>query len=131
VSFGVLLRKAQLEELHAGGARQILPAGVLFLRGNELSGLRVTVVLREDAARAGSRLEERGEPYPAGRPAGEESCIKLCTKGAQVPAGALGTQDVDVGCTTVFLIVAATIRRGDLQHPERLMGFVRTVLYAS
>ena len=28
----------------------------------------------------------------------------------------------------VFLIIAGTIPRGDL-HPERLMGFVRTVLY--
>jgi DNA-directed RNA polymerase specialized sigma24 family protein len=41
----------------------------------------------------------------------------------------LGTQDVDDRVHDVFLIVAGAIHRGDIQHPEHLMAFVRTVLY--
>jgi len=41
----------------------------------------------------------------------------------------LGTQDVDDLVHDMFVIVVETIRRGDLREPERLMGFVRTVLH--
>jgi RNA polymerase sigma-70 factor, ECF subfamily len=40
----------------------------------------------------------------------------------------LGTQDLDDKVHDVFLIVAAAIRTGELRQPERLMGFVRTVV---
>src|SRR5437773_9596402 len=65
-----------------------------------------------------------------GDPAGEEILYQTLHKGARrFLQRRLGTQDVDDRVHDVFLIVAGTIRRGDLQHPERLMGFVRTVLY--
>jgi RNA polymerase sigma-70 factor (ECF subfamily) len=41
----------------------------------------------------------------------------------------LGLQDVEDRVHDVFLAVVGSIRRGELQHPERLMGFVRTVLH--
>jgi RNA polymerase sigma-70 factor, ECF subfamily len=41
----------------------------------------------------------------------------------------LGTQDVDDRVHDLFLTVVSTIRRGELEHPERLMGFVRTLLF--
>lgn len=41
----------------------------------------------------------------------------------------LGIQDVEDRVHDVFLIVVGAIRRGEIQHPERLMGFVRTVLH--
>ena len=41
----------------------------------------------------------------------------------------LGTQDVEDRVHDLFLIVVGAIRRGEIEHPERLMGFVRTVLY--
>jgi RNA polymerase sigma factor (sigma-70 family) len=41
----------------------------------------------------------------------------------------LGTQDVEDRIHDLFLIVTGAIRRGEIEHPERLMGFVRTVLY--
>src|SRR6516225_3554892 len=41
----------------------------------------------------------------------------------------LGAQDVDDRVHDLYLAVTDAIRRGELQHPERLMGFVRTVLY--
>jgi RNA polymerase sigma-70 factor (ECF subfamily) len=40
----------------------------------------------------------------------------------------LGPQDLDDRVHDTFLIVVQAIRRGDLREPERLMGFVRTVV---
>jgi RNA polymerase sigma-70 factor (ECF subfamily) len=65
-----------------------------------------------------------------GDPAGEETLYSTLRSGARLfLQRRLGTQDVDDRVHDVFLIVAGAIRRGELQHPERLMGFVRTVLY--
>ncbi len=41
----------------------------------------------------------------------------------------LGTQDVEDRVHDIFIIVTGAIRRGDIEQPERLMGFVRTVLF--
>src|SRR5450759_4899274 len=40
----------------------------------------------------------------------------------------LGTQELDDKVHDTFLIVVQAIQRGDLREPERLMGFVRTVV---
>ena len=40
----------------------------------------------------------------------------------------LGSQDLDDKVHECFLIVAQAICRGDLREPERLMGYVRTVV---
>jgi RNA polymerase sigma-70 factor, ECF subfamily len=40
----------------------------------------------------------------------------------------LGPQDLDDKVHDTFLIVVQAIRKGDLREPERLMGFVRTVV---
>jgi RNA polymerase sigma factor (sigma-70 family) len=40
----------------------------------------------------------------------------------------LGPKDLDDKVHDVFLIVAQAIRRGDLREPERLMGYVHTVV---
>src|SRR5947209_3668036 len=40
----------------------------------------------------------------------------------------LGPQDLDDKVHDCFLIVVQAIRRGDLREPDRLMGFVRTVV---
>jgi RNA polymerase sigma-70 factor, ECF subfamily len=40
----------------------------------------------------------------------------------------LGMQELDDKVHDTFLIVVHAIRRGDLREPERLMGFVRTVV---
>ncbi len=40
----------------------------------------------------------------------------------------LGTQELDDKVHDTFLIVVQAIRRGELRDPERLMGFVRTVV---
>ncbi|MDE3166718.1 MAG: sigma-70 family RNA polymerase sigma factor [Acidobacteriota bacterium] len=40
----------------------------------------------------------------------------------------LGTHDLEDKVHDIFLIVTQSIQRGDLREPERLMGYVRTVL---
>jgi RNA polymerase sigma-70 factor, ECF subfamily len=40
----------------------------------------------------------------------------------------LGPQDLDDKVQDVFLIITQAIRGGDLREPERLMGYVRTVV---
>ena len=65
-----------------------------------------------------------------GDPAGEETLYRTLLRGARkFLQRRLGTQDVDDRVHDVFLIVAGAIHRGDIQHPEHLMAFVRTVLY--
>src|SRR5437588_6006482 len=40
----------------------------------------------------------------------------------------MGSQDLDDKVHDVFLVITQAIQRGDLREPERLMGYVRTVL---
>lgn len=40
----------------------------------------------------------------------------------------LGAQEIDDKVHDTFLVVLGAIQRGDLREPERLMGFVRTVV---
>jgi len=65
----------------------------------------------------------------AGDPAGEEALYRNLAAGARLfLQRKLGAQDVDDRVHNVFVIVVQAIRRGELREPERLMGFVRTVL---
>ena len=40
----------------------------------------------------------------------------------------LGPQDLDDKVHDVFIVILQSLQRGDLREPERLMGYVRTVL---
>jgi RNA polymerase sigma-70 factor, ECF subfamily len=64
-----------------------------------------------------------------GDPAGEEALYRKLASGARLfLRRKLRTEDVDDRVHDLFVIVVETIRRGELREPERLMGFVRTVL---
>jgi RNA polymerase sigma-70 factor (ECF subfamily) len=66
----------------------------------------------------------------AGDPRGEETLYQTLVSGARIfLQRRLGRQDVDDQVHDIFLTVVETIRRGEIQYPERLMGFVRTVLH--
>ena len=70
------------------------------------------------------------EQIRAGEPPGEEDLYRNLATGARLfLQRRLGTQDVEDLVHDLFVIVVETIRRGDLREPERLMGFVRTVLH--
>jgi RNA polymerase sigma factor (sigma-70 family) len=65
----------------------------------------------------------------AGDPAGEEALYQNLAAGARLfLQRRLGPADVDDRVHNVFVIVVQAIRRDELREPERLMGFVRTVL---
>jgi RNA polymerase sigma-70 factor (ECF subfamily) len=64
-----------------------------------------------------------------GDPAGQEMLYRNLSAGARLfLRRRLGSQDLDDRVHDVFVIVVEAIQRGDLRQPERLMGFVRTIL---
>jgi len=81
------------------------------------------------AGQAGPDWKVVVEQIRAGEPPGEEELYRNLATGARLfLQRRLGTQDVEDLVHDMFVIVVETIRRGDLREPERLMGFVRTVL---
>jgi RNA polymerase sigma-70 factor (ECF subfamily) len=65
----------------------------------------------------------------AGDEVGMEQLYKLFSRGIRYYlCRQLGPQELDDKIHDTFLIVVKTIRRGDVREPERLMGFVRTVV---
>jgi RNA polymerase sigma-70 factor (ECF subfamily) len=62
-------------------------------------------------------------------PSGMEELYRIFSHGIRFYlCRQLGTQDLDDRVHDIFLIVTQSIRRGDLREPDRLMGYVRTVL---
>ncbi len=73
-----------------------------------------------------SRLVDR---IQAGDPAGMEQLYAVFVKGVRFFLWRqLGAQDLDDKVHDVFLIITQSIKRGELRDPERLMGYVRTVV---
>ena len=69
------------------------------------------------------------EQIRAGEPGGELLLYRTLVSGARLfLQRRLGTQDVEDRVHDLFVVIVETIRRGNLREPERLMGFVRTVL---
>src|SRR3954451_7067603 len=65
----------------------------------------------------------------AGDPAGMEELYAIFVKGVRFFLWRqLGPQDLDDKVHDVFLIITHPIRKGELREPERLMGYVRTVV---
>jgi len=62
-------------------------------------------------------------------PTGMEDLYRVFSKGVRFFLyRQLGPHDLDDKVHDVFLIVAQSIRNGDLREPDRLMGYVRTVV---
>jgi RNA polymerase sigma-70 factor (ECF subfamily) len=90
------------------------------------------------------QMAEPGEEAPAGssvdwpelvmriqrgEDSGMEDLYRLFSRGVRYHlCRQLGVQELDDKVHDTFLIVVQAIRRGDLREPERLMGFVRTVV---
>jgi len=69
------------------------------------------------------------ERIQAGDPAGMEDLYAVFVKGVRFFLWRqLGHQDLDDRVHDVFLIITQSIRRGELREPDRLMGYVRTVV---
>jgi RNA polymerase sigma factor (sigma-70 family) len=64
-----------------------------------------------------------------GNDSGMEELYRLFARGIRFYlCRQLGMQELDDKVHDTFLIVVQAIRRGDLREPDRLMGFVRTVV---
>ena len=92
---------------------------------------------REDAAReenAGSSIAapDWGDIVTrvySGVPSGMEDLYGIFGKGVRwMLLRQLGPEDLDDKVHDCFIIVAQAIRNGDLREPERLMGYVRTIV---
>lgn len=65
----------------------------------------------------------------SGQDAGMEHLYRLFSRGIRYYlCRQLGAQELDDKVHDTFLIVVHAIQRGDLREPERLMGFVRTIV---
>lgn len=64
-----------------------------------------------------------------GDPAGMEQLYKVFVKGVRFFLWRqFGPQDLDDKVHDVFLIITQSIQKGELREPDRLMGYVRTVV---
>jgi RNA polymerase sigma-70 factor, ECF subfamily len=70
------------------------------------------------------------ERVRAGDPTGMEELYLILSRGIRyVLYRQCGPQDVDDKVHDILLILTQSIQRGDLREPERLMGYVRTVVH--
>ena len=88
--------------------------------------------VREKTSRPGYSPVEWGilvNQIKVGEETGMEQLYKLFSRGIRYYlCRQLGPQELEDKVHDTFLIVVNAIRRGDLREPERLMGFVRTVV---
>jgi RNA polymerase sigma-70 factor, ECF subfamily len=64
-----------------------------------------------------------------GDPSGMEELYRMFATGVRFYlCRQLGPQDLDDKVHDIFLIIAQSIQRGDLREPDRLMGYVRTIV---
>jgi RNA polymerase sigma factor (sigma-70 family) len=65
----------------------------------------------------------------AGDPAGLEELYRVFSRGIRFHlCRQLGSQEIDDRLHDTFLTVVQAIQHGELREPERLMGFVRTIV---
>src|SRR5437016_7853227 len=69
------------------------------------------------------------ESIRRGERAGMEELYRVFSRGVRFfLCRQLGPQDLDDKVHDLFMVVTESIQRGELREPERLMGYVRTVL---
>lgn len=88
---------------------------------------------REDAAERYSSpaVDWRGlvESVRRGDPQGLDQLYRLFARGIRFHlCRQLGSQELDDKVHDTFLLIVSVIRKGDLREPERLTGFVRTIV---
>jgi RNA polymerase sigma factor (sigma-70 family) len=84
----------------------------------------------EDTHRSPEEWKKVVEQIQAGNPEGEETLYRTLSGGARFfLQRRLGTEQVDDAVHDLFITVVEAIRNRQLKEPERLMGFVRTILY--
>lgn len=106
-----------------GGSQ--MPAEASAMEQGDSSPLQSVTAPTEDAynwADLVERIRRRDE-------AGMEELYGIFAKGIRFfLCRQLGPQELDDKVHDTFLIVVQAVQRGDLREPERLMGFVRTIV---
>jgi len=101
-------------------------ATALTMNAQPISPERGTAARSDESQTAWSPLVEG---VRAGNPAALEQLYGLFSKGIRFYlCRQLGPQDLDDRVHDVFLIITQAIQGGELREPERLMGYVRTVV---
>jgi RNA polymerase sigma-70 factor, ECF subfamily len=86
-------------------------------------------VASAEAPSSGVNWADLVERIRAGDNSGMEELYSVFTRGVRYYlCRHLGSQELDDRVHDSFLIVVQAIQKGDLREPERLMGFVRTVV---
>jgi RNA polymerase sigma-70 factor (ECF subfamily) len=69
------------------------------------------------------------ERIRSGEPEALQELYQIFSKGIRfLLCRQLGPQDLDDRVHDAFVIITQSIRRGDLREPERLMGYIRTIV---
>lgn len=101
---------------------------MLTARG-QVSGPEREVAEKNETLERKPNWPELVRKIQAGDPEGMEDLYRLFSRGVRFYlCRQLGPQELDDKVHDTFLIVVQAIRRGDLREPERLMGFVRTIV---
>jgi RNA polymerase sigma factor (sigma-70 family) len=99
------------------------------LEETAISGSRVEEVDSSVSPESYAGLVELVERIRTGQTDGMEDLYQIFSKGIRFYlCRQLGPQDLDDKIHDTFLIVVQAIRKGELREPERLMGFVRTIV---
>jgi RNA polymerase sigma-70 factor (ECF subfamily) len=84
---------------------------------------------RQSPARVAPDWQELVRRISRGDPEGMEQLYRVFSRGVRFYlCRQLGPQELEDRVHDTFLVVVQAIQRGELREPERLMGFVRTVV---
>lgn len=91
--------------------------------------MKTAVNLEEQETASASSWTELVEKIRSEDASGLEELYKIFSRGVRFTMWRrIGQQDLDDRVHETFVIVTQAIRKGELREPERLMGFVRTVM---
>src|ERR1700730_14358374 len=118
------------QELHQGFPEEAEEADDLAMSASCGSGISSEPDIAPTAAGLSQvNWPELVERIQRGDDAGMTELYAIFAKGIRFfLCRQLGPQELDDRVHDTFLIVVQAIQRGDLREPERLMGFVRTVV---
>ncbi len=99
------------------------------MEGQTLSGHQFSGESSQNSERSLPDLIQLVARIQAGDSLALEELYRIFARGIKYQiCRQLGAQDLDDKVHDCFLIVVEAIRRGELREPDRLMGFVRTVV---